>query len=88
MNLVLNQEIALVILCQSLKPDERLGVSATIRAAKPRMKILIMEPDELSPILAAHEEVVNALLGPGVLLAAVNRMLGITSPSLHPPKAA
>jgi DNA-binding response OmpR family regulator len=79
MQLIMHQEIALLILCQSLWVDERQGILATVRGIQSKMKILVIEADEPVSIVQPHEEIVTAPSGPEVLLAAIDRMLGITS---------
>jgi DNA-binding NtrC family response regulator len=74
--MMVNQQLDLLILCQTLKTNERLGVLATSRRVYPPMKTVIMSPTEESPSLAvSREQIVEPLHGPETLLAVITRML-------------
>jgi DNA-binding NtrC family response regulator len=74
-DLVMNQDIALLILCQSLQAHERLGVLATVRATHPGTKILMMRLDEPLPPIEAEEVILDVSAEPDVLLGAVYKIL-------------
>jgi DNA-binding NtrC family response regulator len=75
MQLVMHQDIALLVLCQSLRADERQGILATIRAIHPTTKILIMQSEQLVSVIEPHEEIVDTLEGPEGFLTTIHRML-------------
>jgi DNA-binding response OmpR family regulator len=76
MQMMLNQQLDLLILCQTLNVDERLGALAISRHVFPPMKTVIMsQPGESSSLVGPHEQVVQPIYGPETLLAVVRRML-------------
>lgn len=72
---IANREIDLLILCQSLRPFERGGILDTVRANRPAMKILIMEPDEDISLHKPQEQAVDVLPELGDFLSVIHRML-------------
>jgi hypothetical protein len=76
MHMMLNQQLDLLILCQSLKTDERHGALTTSRHVYPPMKTLIMATKGESPsLVAVWEQVVEPQYGPETLLVVIKRML-------------
>jgi DNA-binding response OmpR family regulator len=76
MQMMLNQQLDLLILCQTLNEGERLGALAASRHVCPPMKTVIMSPtDEPISLVVSREQVVEPQYGPEALLAVVKRML-------------
>jgi hypothetical protein len=74
--MMLNQQLDLLILCQTLNTDECLGALAISRHVFPPMKTVIMsQTGECPPLVRSHEQVFQPLYGPETLLAVVRRML-------------
>jgi hypothetical protein len=71
---LLNQQIDVLLLCHSLRDDERRGVLETARAITEDVKCVILHYDGLA-VPVEDAEVVEGLEGPSTLLSAIGKLL-------------
>jgi hypothetical protein len=74
MLVLMNHQIDIVVLCQSLKDEERRGILETARAIQPDIKCLILDfAQNQAPLEGA--DLVHGLPGPSTLLNTVGKLL-------------
>ena len=71
---LLNQQLDLLILCQSLSEEERRGMLESAHAIDPRLKCAVLQ-FTVGHERIANEELVEGLRGPTILIESIRRML-------------
>jgi hypothetical protein len=71
---LLNQQLDLLILCQSLSEEERRGMLESAHAIDPRLKCAVLQFTAGHERIA-NEELVEGLRGPTILIESIRRML-------------
>ena len=84
MLLLLNQQLDLLILCQSLNEEERRGMLESAHAINPELKCVVLQFTAGHQKIA-NEETLEGLRGPTNLIESIRRML---EPSLASGSAA
>jgi CheY-like chemotaxis protein len=83
MLILMNQQIDLLVVCHSLRDEERQGILETARALKPDIKTVILRFTRFRgrDISGEGAEFVDGLDGPASLLAAVDKVLNSGVPA-------
>jgi hypothetical protein len=74
MLVLINHQIDIVVLCQSLKDEERRGILETARALQPEIKCAVLNFEELEGKLNGVD-LIQGLEGPTALLSAIGKLL-------------
>jgi len=77
------EPIDLFILCHTLSPEESDHAIATAHALRPAMKLLVLTANTPLGSLGRHEKVISAFSGPRTLVAAVETLLALDTPTLQ-----
>jgi hypothetical protein len=74
MLVLMNHQIDVCVLCQSLKVEERRGILETGHALQPEIKCAVLDfEDGEAPMEGAH--LIRGLVGPSTLLNAIGKIL-------------
>jgi hypothetical protein len=74
MLVLMNHQIDIVVLCQSLKDEERRGIIETAHALQPDIRCLVLDFEHSqTPLVGA--DIVHGLPGPSTLLTNVGKLL-------------
>jgi hypothetical protein len=72
--MLMNHQIDMIVLCQSLKLEERRGILETARALHPEIKCAVIDFEgREAPIEGA--DLIEGLVGPSALLNTIGRIL-------------
>jgi DNA-binding response OmpR family regulator len=74
MLVLMNQQIDIVVLCQTLKDEERRGILETAHTLQPETKCVVLEFGE-SEVAIDGVDLIRGLVGPSTLLNAVGKLL-------------
>jgi DNA-binding response OmpR family regulator len=74
MLVLMNHQIDVCVLCQSLTDEERRGILETTRALQPEIKCAVIDFDESEPSIEGVD-LIRGLMGPSTLLNAVEKLL-------------
>jgi two-component SAPR family response regulator len=74
MLVLMNHQIDIVVLCQSLKDEERRGILETARALQPEIKCAVLDFEEREFKLNGVD-LIQGLEGPTALLSAIGKLL-------------
>jgi DNA-binding NtrC family response regulator len=71
---LMNHQIDIVVLCQSLKDEERSGILETAHALQPEIKCAVLDLEEREVKLHGVD-LIQGLEGPTALLSAIGKLL-------------
>jgi hypothetical protein len=74
MLVLMNHQIDVCVLCQSLKVEERRGILETAHALQPEIKCAVLDFEE-SEAPMERVDLIRGLVGPSTLLHAVGKIL-------------
>jgi hypothetical protein len=74
MLVLVNHQIDLCVLCQSLKDEERRGILETARALQPECKCVVLDFGA-SEVAIEGVDLIRGLAGPSTLLHAIGKVL-------------
>ena len=74
MLVLMNHQIDIVVLCQSLTDEERRGILETAHALQPEIKCAVLDFAE-SEVAIEGVDLIRGLVGPSTLLKAVGKLL-------------
>ena len=74
MLVLMNHQIDIVVLCQSLKDEERRGILETARALQPEIKCAVLDFEEREAMVSGVD-LIQGLAGPTTLLNAIGKLL-------------
>jgi hypothetical protein len=74
MLVLVNHQIDLCVLCQSLKDEERRGILETAHALQPESKCVVLDFGA-SEVATEGVDLIRGLAGPSTLLRAIGKML-------------
>jgi hypothetical protein len=82
MLVLMNHQIDVCVLCQSLKVEERRGILETAHTLQPESKCVLLDSGE-SEVAIEGVDLIRGLVGPSTLLHAVGKILAqkVTVPS-------
>jgi DNA-binding response OmpR family regulator len=83
MLVLMNQEIDVLIVCQSLRDEERQGILETAHALKPDIKCVILRFSG-HDVSGKDAEIIEGLEGPNALLMAVGKIIANQAVSQTP----
>jgi DNA-binding NtrC family response regulator len=74
MLVLMNQRIDIVVLCQTLKDEERRGILETAHALQPETKCVVLDFGDCE-VAIEGVDLIRGLVGPSTLLNAVGKLL-------------
>jgi two-component SAPR family response regulator len=74
MLMLLNHQIDIIVLCQSLKDEERQGIVETARALQPEIKCVVIDFNEVEDPIEGVA-LIQGLAGPSTLLNTIGSIL-------------
>jgi DNA-binding response OmpR family regulator len=82
MFVLMNHQIDIIVLCQSLKDEERRGILKTAHALQPKVRCAVLDFEE-NQVATDGVDLIRGLAGPTTLLNAIGKILAqkVTVPS-------